>query len=104
MYYQRAIESKINAIKDEYAVITVYGARQVGKSTMIEHLFDNFKKVTMDDLELRSLANTNPKLFLETYSWPIIIDEIQKATPLLSRIKEIVDTFFALKIIETLTW
>ena len=47
--------------------------------------------VSLDDLNIRALANANPKLFLETYKWPIIIDEIQKATPLLSAIKEIID-------------
>mgnify|MGYP002625990236 CR=1 FL=1 len=91
MYYKRVIENKINEIKNEYAVITVYGARQVGKSTMINHLFQNIKMISLDDLEMRTLANNNPKLFLETYSWPIIIDEVQKATPLLSYIKLIVD-------------
>ena len=78
MYYTRSIETKISSIKDEYAVITIYGARQVGKSTMVEHLFGNIKKVSMDNLELRTLANSNPMLFLETYGWPLVIDEVQK--------------------------
>ncbi len=92
MYLKRTIENKINVIKSEYAVITIYGARQVGKSTMVDSVFGNdMKSVSLDDLEMRMLANTNPKLFLETYHWPIIIDEIQKATPLLGIIKEIVD-------------
>ena len=45
----------------------------------------------MDDLENRTLANKNPKLFLEAHPWPIIIDEIQKAAPLLDAIKVVVD-------------
>ena len=92
MYLKRTIENKINAIKNEFAAITIYGARQVGKSTMVDNIFGmEMKSVSLDDLEKRALANTNPKLFLETYSWPIIIDEIQKATPLLGAIKEIID-------------
>ncbi len=92
MYLTRTIESKINYIKDEYAAITIYGARQVGKSTMVDNLFGkNMKSVSLYDLEKRALANSNPKLFLETYHWPIIIDEIQKATPLLDAIKSIID-------------
>ena len=92
MYLKRTIENKINAIKNEYAAITIYGARQVGKSTMVDNIFGTeMKSVSLDDLEKRTLANTNPKLFLETYSWPIIIDEIQKATPLLGVIKDIID-------------
>lgn len=91
MYYKRIIEDKINKIKSEYAVITVYGARQVGKSTMIENIFKNIKMVSLDDLDLRAMANNNPKLFLEAHPWPLIIDEVQKATPLLSYIKMFVD-------------
>jgi predicted AAA+ superfamily ATPase len=46
----------------------------------------------LDDLENRTLANKNPKLFLEAHPWPIIIDEIQKASPLLDAIKVVVDS------------
>ena len=92
MYINRTIEKKLNDVKNQYAVIAIYGARQVGKSTLVDNLFGNqMKKVTLDDLEKRTLANVNPKLFLENYQWPLIIDEIQKGTPLLNVIKEIVD-------------
>lgn len=92
MYLNRTIEKKINQIKDQFAAITIYGARQVGKSTMVNALFgEKMKRVSLDELDKRALANTNPRLFLETYHWPIIIDEIQKATPLLGDIKAIID-------------
>lgn len=48
--------------------------------------------VSLDDPENRTLANKNPKLFLEAHPWPIIIDEIQKASPLLDAIKVVVDS------------
>ena len=92
MYYSRTIEKKINQIKKEYAAITIYGARQVGKSTLVDHIFgDEFSSVTLDDLNERALANDNPKLFLEAHPWPLIIDEIQKGAPLLEQIKIIID-------------
>ena len=92
MYLNRVIEKKLISLKNDFAAITIYGARQVGKSTVAKKLFGNeMNSVSLDDLNIRALANANPKLFLETYKWPIIIDEIQKATPLLSAIKEIID-------------
>ena len=101
MYYPRTIEKKINLIKQEYAAITIYGARQVGKSTVVKHIFgDKFPSVTLDDLNERLLANENPKLFLETHQWPIIIDEIQKGTPLLEQIKIAIDEEKAKGLIE----
>lgn len=92
MYYSRTIEKKINLIKNEYAAITIYGARQVGKSTVVEHIFeDQLSNITLDDLNERALANDNPKLFLEAHPWPLIIDEIQKGIPLLDEIKIKID-------------
>ena len=92
MYYPRTIEKKIKSIKDDYAAITIYGARQVGKSTVVDHIFgDEYVSVTLDDLDEKRLANDNPKLFLETHPWPLIIDEIQKGVPLLEQIKIKID-------------
>lgn len=92
MYCTRTIEKKINSVKDQFAAITIYGARQVGKSTVVDHIFgDHIKSVSLDDLEERTLANDNPKLFLESHPWPLIIDEIQKGAPLLEQIKIKID-------------
>ncbi len=92
MEYIRTIEKKLDEIKNQYAVITLYGARQVGKTTTARKVFGKeMVIVSLDDLENRSLANKNPKLFLEAHPWPIIIDEIQKAAPLLDAIKIVVD-------------
>ena len=47
----------------------------------------------MDDLELRSRAKNNPKSFIESYSLPLCIDEIQKAPELLEEIKIVIDKY-----------
>ncbi len=70
----------------------MYGSRQVGKTTTVEHLFgDTFDFVSLDDAEELDLALSNPRSFLESHPWPVIIDEVQKAIGLLSEIKKIVD-------------
>ena len=92
MYIPRNAESMILDVSASFPCIVVYGPRQVGKSTTIDHLFGNqYAKVTLDDLDDRNLALRNPKLFLETYGWPLIIDEIQKAPLLLDEIKKTID-------------
>ena len=68
MYYSRTIEKKINSIKKEYAAIAIYVARQVGKSTVVDHIFGkDITSVAFDDLSERALANNNPRLFLESH-------------------------------------
>ena len=92
MYVKRTIENSIKEITKSFPCVVVYGPRQVGKSTSIEYIFGNsYKKVTLDDLEDLDLAQKNPRLFLENYGWPLIIDEIQKAPNLLDEIKKIID-------------
>jgi len=92
MYIKRTAEEMILSVSKSFPCIVVYGPRQVGKTTTIEMLFgEKYKKVTLDDSDDRSLAQSNPKLFLESYSWPLIIDEIQKAPGLLDEIKKNID-------------
>ena len=92
MYIDRNAERMITDVAESFPCIVIYGPRQVGKSTTIDHLFgDKYRKITLDDLDDRNLAVQNPKLFLETYDWPVIIDEIQKAPLLLDEIKKKID-------------
>ncbi len=94
MYYKRNIEQAIEIASKSFSCITIYGARQVGKSTTVRHIFGNkLEIVSLDDYEQLYLAKTNPKLFLQAHPWPLIIDEIQKAPELLPEIKICIDNF-----------
>ena len=92
MYINRDIEKILLDAAESFQVITIYGSRQVGKSTTVDQLFgDNFEPVTLDDAEELDMALSNPRAFFESHPWPLIIDEVQKAVGLLSEIKKIVD-------------
>ena len=91
MYIKRTVEKTIVELAGQFPCIAIYGPRQCGKSTTAEHLFGDIRQVTMDDLDDRKLANENPRLFLETYGWPLLIDEIQKAPALFDYIKIVID-------------
>ena len=92
MYIQRAIESTVLKASQQYPVILVCGQRQVGKSTMLNHIKEPTRRyVSFDDRAARRLAETDPILFFETYGYPILIDEFQKVPSILETIKDIVD-------------
>ena len=92
MYINRDIEKTLKDAAASFQVITLYGSRQVGKTTTVDVLFgDEFDFVTLDDAEELDLALTNPRAFFESHPWPLIIDEVQKAVGLLNEIKKIVD-------------
>lgn len=92
MYIKRTAEQAIIEARQSFPCIVVYGPRQVGKSTTINQIFgDKYNSVSLDDNDDRFLAEQNPKLFLENYGYPLIIDEIQKVPALLNEIKKIID-------------
>ena len=92
MYIKRDIEKTLIDAAKTFQIITIYGSRQVGKTTTADILFgSSFNFVTLDDPDDLSLALENPKGFLEVHQWPLIIDEVQKAPGLLNVIKMIVD-------------
>ena len=91
MYLRRQLERTIKSINKQFACVTIFGARQVGKSTMLRETFPDFKYISLDNDNDRTLAQENPKLFLDNYRWPIIIDEIQKAPELFDQIKISID-------------
>ena len=92
MYLKRSIEGWIKRNAESFPCIAIYGPRQVGKSTTASYMFGNeFRIVNLDKLADRSLANQNPAQFLDTYGWPLLIEEIQKAPVLLDEIKDRID-------------
>lgn len=92
-YIKRTLEKKIIEISREYSCLLVTGPRQVGKSTILEHLMEgsNRKKVTLDNADERRLAKNDPALFLEIHPAPLLIDEVQYAPELFSYIKIKID-------------
>ncbi len=91
MYYHRQLEQKLGETAKQFACITLYGARQTGKYTMVRNLFPEFEYVTLDDARERILAIDDPELFLASHNVPLIIDEIQKAPSLMENIKMKID-------------
>lgn len=92
MYIKRHLEEQVLYASRYYSVVMVCGQRQVGKSTMLNHMREPERKyVTFDDGNARRLAETDPGLFFETYGFPLLIDEFQRVPSILTEIKRIVD-------------
>ena len=95
MYITRHMEKPVMELNEQYPVLLLTCPRQVGKTTMLEHLIEvegkGRKKVSLDDLTLRELAKTDPKMFFQLYQPPLLIDEVQYAPELFPYIKIMVD-------------
>lgn len=79
-------------LKQAGKVTLVTGARQVGKSTMLKHLFPKFRYVTLDDGFILRQAEENPADLLESIGLPAIIDEAQYAPSLFRQLKILCDS------------
>ncbi len=94
-YINRNLEKEIEKMIGKVPVILVTGARQTGKSTLLEYINtisqNKINYVTLDDMIERANAIEDPETFLRSHEAPLIIDEFQYAPNLLSYIKIKVD-------------
>lgn len=92
-YISRNLEIVVSEVTNEYPVVLVTGPRQVGKTTMLQKLMEGTDRsyVSLDDLNERNLAKTDPELFLQLHKPPVLIDEVQYAPELFTYIKIHID-------------
>ncbi|MGH2902075.1 MAG: ATP-binding protein [Solirubrobacteraceae bacterium] len=86
----------VQAALADTRVVVVLGARQVGKSTLVEQIAEGEPNgrpiITLDDDARRRGAIEDPTGFVADLDTPVAIDEVQRAPGLLLAIKQSVDT------------
>lgn len=87
----RILQTKLLALASKYPIITLTGPRQSGKSTLLHLAFPDYQYVSLEDLDMRQFAETDPHGFLNTYSGHTVIDEAQRVPSLFSYIQTHVD-------------
>ncbi|MFH1799194.1 MAG: ATP-binding protein [Candidatus Omnitrophota bacterium] len=91
-YVHRQVEKTLQTLIKQFSAIALTGPRQSGKSTLLKNQFSGkYNYVTLDDLTIREQALSDPRLFLDNIGDYVIIDEIQYAPQILSRIKIMID-------------
>jgi len=75
-------------------VVLVNGARQVGKSTLVQKIASDHHQaryLTLDDAAILAAARFDPAGFLSGLEGPVVLDEVQRAPQLFQAIKSSVD-------------
>ena len=91
---QRDAERRLLHLWREFPVVLVSGARQVGKTTLVDMLFNRLRvaqRVSFDHSGSRERANEDPELFVEGLRLPAFVDEAQKSAAVFDAIKPHVD-------------
>ena len=91
MYIKRHMEETIKECLEQSPIILVTGPRQVGKTTLLQYVCDNFQYVTLDDPIILTQAVEETNLFLKNYQPPLFIDEVQYAPSIFRYLKMYVD-------------
>jgi len=90
-YRPRHLEKRLKQYAEHFKVVLVTGARQVGKSTLLQHVFPDVQSVMFDPVQDLYGARADPDLFLDSHPSPLILDEIQFAPELIPALKRRVD-------------
>jgi len=91
-YFKRTLSKIVKNASATFPAVLISGPRQVGKTTLFEHLADSKRTfVSFDNSSIRSKAKADPLLFFKTYQPPLLLDEVQYVPELFPYIKMIVD-------------
>lgn len=75
----------------EYPIVALVGPRQSGKTTLVKSLFPNYRYLSLENLDYRHHASTDPRGFLNDNGSFLILDEVQRTPELFPYLQEIVD-------------
>ena len=90
-YTKRHAEDATKMLSKMFGAILVTGPRQVGKTTMLQHITNGINYVTLDDMIVRTSAQEESGTFFKDNPPPVFVDEIQKAPVLFEQIKMLID-------------
>lgn len=92
--FRRNLSPFLRKALDDSPVVLLNGARQTGKSTLVQSgMLGDYpaRYLTLDELTIQAAAETDPAGFLAELGEPLIIDEVQRAPDLFPAIKLEVD-------------
>ena len=90
-FYSRQMKPLLQTVIKQFPAVLITGPRQVGKSTLLQHISEDYQYVTFDDPMLLSMARNDPTLFMLNHSGKLILDEVQYVPELFSSLKLAID-------------
>ena len=90
-WIKRDFEQKIRQQVKSRPAVVLTGPRQTGKTSILKHIFPNYRFVSLDLPSIAQQAEENPEIFLKDNPPPVIIDEVQYAPKLFRHLKIVID-------------
>ena len=87
----RNYDDKLKRLLSNYPIIFVLGPRQCGKTTFVRDQLPGFEYLDLERPSDEAKVRTEPELFLESQSHPMILDEAQRAPEVFPILRSLVD-------------
>ena len=88
---KRTLETKLRELTGYYPAILVTGPRQSGKTTLCRMAYPDKPYISLEALDIRDFAASDPRGFLSEYADGAVFDEIQHVPSLLTYLQSDID-------------
>jgi uncharacterized protein len=89
--FPRTLEKKLLSSAQDYPLVAILGPRQSGKTTLAKLAFPEKPYVSLENMQMREYALSDPQGFLASYPKGAVLDEVQRAPELFSYLQGVVD-------------
>lgn len=91
MWIPRSLRARLDTTVATRPVVLLTGARQTGKSSLLQRQFPRAQYISFDHLNQVEAAKDSPDFFLNQFKGRVILDEIQYVPDLFRELKAVVD-------------
>lgn len=88
---ERTLRDALLRAASQSPIVAVTGPRQSGKTTLCRDAFPTHRYVSLEPLDVRDFARTDPRGFLAQYDGSVILDEVQRAPELFPYLQDSAD-------------
>ena len=91
MAVERFLLDKINKSLENFPCVVLIGARQVGKTTILQEIFPHANYYDLEKESDFQIVNSDPEYFLSQAEYPLLVDEAQLMPKLFNALRVAID-------------
>jgi predicted AAA+ superfamily ATPase len=88
---KRSAEQTLRRLAKGFPIVAITGPRQSGKTTLAKSTFPDKPYLSLEDPDIREMAESDPRHLLASYPDGIILDEVQRVPQMFSYLQTQVD-------------